>query len=469
MADKDLDGLSEEVPSDDDREAPQTSVHVEVGKDGLPLSVIQPSDEKPGKVSTEEEEEGGEEEENSEDKLLSVRTRRFATIMNMLNSLLGAGILSVPNTFVNTGIVLSIVLLIIMGVLSLIGTWMVLILAKKTGTKGLAEVAQAIMGKAGAYTLAVLNLLFLVTALIAYLVLGGDMLISWFALGGIDVTTMSKRPILILVYGLCLPIALSIPRNISFLKYFSTATVVCIIFFIIVMCYEAGYYVTKFGVATGVVYAKCDITMFSSLSIYCLTYSLPAVVLPAIRMYNPLTRKRKIASAAAIVLAFIFVAIPGVCGYLCFGKDTNSNIVKNFPDNDIVFIIVRVAFFIIVTCAYPMITQSVMAAWSQCIFQDDNPATLPTKRRIVIMIITHGIPMIISMFLPSAKPALGVSGALGGCLVDFVFPAALWIKQSGKPIRYYQNVLAIIFAVIGGLMAILATYQSVMDAIAAFK
>ena len=468
MADN-LDDLAEEAPSDHDHESPAPTHSVDVGKDGLPVDVIQPGDSSRDKLTREEEEEGREEEEKSEDRELAVRARRFATIMNMLNSLLGAGILSVPNTFVNTGIVLSLVLLLFMGAISLIGTWMVIILAKKTGTKGLAEVAQAILGKPGAYALAVLNLLFLVTALIAYLVLGGDMLISWFALGGIDVTTMKTRPILILVYGLCLPILLSLPRNISFLKYFSTTTVVCIIAFIIVMCYEAGYYVTKRGVASGVVYAKCDITMFSSLSIYCLTFSLPAVVLPAIRMYNPLTKKRKKATAATIVLAFIFVAIPGVCGYLCFGSETNSNIVKNFPDNDIVFICVRVAFFIIVTCAYPMITQSVMAAWSQIIFQDDNPATLPTKQRIITIIITHSIPMIISMFLPSAKPALGVSGALGGCLVDFVFPAVLWIRENGRPLSYYQNVLCILFAILGSAMAILATYQSVMDAIAAFK
>ena len=135
MADN-LDDLAEEAPSDHDHESPAPTHSVDVGKDGLPVDVIQPGDSSRDKLTREEEEEGREEEEKSEDRELAVRARRFATIMNMLNSLLGAGILSVPNTFVNTGIVLSLVLLLFMGAISLIGTWMVIILAKKTGTKG---------------------------------------------------------------------------------------------------------------------------------------------------------------------------------------------------------------------------------------------------------------------------------------------------------------------------------------------
>jgi hypothetical protein len=50
------------------------------------------------------------------------------------------------------------------------------------------------------------------------------MQVSWFALAGFPIDTTMKRALLILAYALCLPIALSLPRNISFLGYVSTAT-----------------------------------------------------------------------------------------------------------------------------------------------------------------------------------------------------------------------------------------------------
>lgn len=439
----------------------------EIGPDGLPLSVIQESDQLEP-VTTLEEEDAGEEEEHSEDRKLEVRTRRFATVMNLVNSLLGAGILSVPNSFVNIGWAFSLMLLLLMAVLSLAATYMVIILSKRTGTKGLSELAAHILGGWGANFLAVLNLLFLVTALIAYLILGSDSVISWFALAGIDMTPTFKRALLVFIYGL-LPGGLSIPRNISFLQYVSTATFCCIFFFFVVMIYKAIVMVGDNGVAPGVVAFKMDMSVFSSMSIVSLSFALPAVVLPAIKMYNPLTRKRKIVTNAAILLCFILVAIPGICGYLCFGEKTEGNVLKSFKDDDYLILVVRICFFIVVTCAYPMVAQSIMSAWSQVIYQDDNPIGLPTKKRAVVLLITNMIPLVLAMFLPEAKPALGVSGALGGCLVDFVFPSLIWLKSTKLPYSDWRNVLAAMLGIFGAVAAVISTYQAVLDAINSFK
>jgi hypothetical protein len=78
------------------------------------------------------------------------------------------------------------------------------------------------------------------------------------------------------------------------------------------------------------------------------------------------------------------------------------------------------------------------------------------------------IPLVIAMFLPNVRPAMGISGALGGCLVDFVFPAVLFIKNSKHGLMHYQNVLCIIFAVFGLAAALISTYQAIIDAISAF-
>ena len=63
---------------------------------------------------------------------------------------------------------------------------MVISLAYKTQTVGLAELTTKILGYWGALILTILNLLFLLTALVAYLVLAGDMITSWFDLAHID-------------------------------------------------------------------------------------------------------------------------------------------------------------------------------------------------------------------------------------------------------------------------------------------
>lgn len=108
---------------------------IQIGKDGLPINVIQSENISNGASQSNKHSKNGfnsndsidsssdQEIENNkssanidsenpaddskideENPPLIIRTKRFATIMNLLNSQLGAGILSVPSTFVNTGI-----------------------------------------------------------------------------------------------------------------------------------------------------------------------------------------------------------------------------------------------------------------------------------------------------------------------------------------------------------------------------
>ena len=466
-----------EHPMNTEDPSPSDGAKVVVGKDGLPINVIRedshekvPKPERKAKKRPEEEEE--EEKESESEQTGKVRTRRFATIMNLLNSMLGAGILSIPNTFVNTGFIPSVILLVIMSILSLLATDILITLASQTNTKGLGEVTFHILGKWGTLILTILNLIFLITALVAYLVLAGDMITSWFDLGGIDLSPLKWHAIMELIYGLCLPIALSIPRNIKFLQYFSTLTVICISFFVVSMAIKMGLYLKdNHQINPTAKIAKIDITLFSSLSIYGLSFALPAVVLPAIKLYNPLIRKRKIVSLWAVIIGFVLFVIPGVSGYIIFGDVTDGNILKNFESNDILIIICRACFFVVVSSAYPMVSQSVQGMWSQLIFHDDQPAQLPTAKRSVVLVITNIIPLLIAMFLPSAKPALSIGGALGGCLVDFTFPCVGYLvyHKGSHKWYYYKFLLVGLFAVFGVVSAVISTYQAIVDAIAAFS
>jgi amino acid permease len=308
-----------------------------------------------------------------------------------------------------------------------------------------------------------------VCALIAYLILGGDMLISWFALAGIAIDTLPKRALLVFVYALVLPVALSLPRDISFLGYVSTATVSCIVVYIAVMIYEAIVLVEGNGISPTARANKFDLDLFSTLAMFGMSFCLPCCVMPAIRTYNNQPRKRKIVTGVAMLTVAIFVLISGITGYALFGEEAEANVLKNFRDDDVLIVVVRAGFFIVVTCAYPIVLQTIQAAWSQVIYRNDYPAGLPGRSRAVVLAVSNAIPLGIAMFVPNAKAVLEVGGGLGGCLVDFVFPALLWIKESGRGWSDWRNALAILLAVFGLVCAVIATYLAIVGAIASFR
>lgn len=391
--------------------------------------------------------------------------------MNVLNSLLGAGILSVPQSMTYCGVVPSVIILIIVGILSHIGTVLTMKLAARKGATDLGDLTEIILGKAGSIAIGISSLLFCVSCMVGYLVICSNMINSWFDAGGIDISdALWKRFLCLVIYGCAFPMAFTLPRSIGFLGPFSMATFGCICFFIVSMIVKGIILIPKTDFeAVNVVVAKFDMGVFSAISIYGLAFALPVVILPIVKPYNPDQRKRSVISAVSVILCFLAVVIPGILGYLIFGKDTAGIILDNFESTDVLMILVRIGFFVVVSFSYPCIGQSVMGTWSQWIFGDVNQGALPTKKRIVVLALTNLIPLAIAIFLPNARPALSIGGAFGGCLVDFFFPALMWVVISKKKWFHWQNILCIIFAIFGLVCCVIATYQAIVDAINEYK
>ena len=315
----------------------------------------------------------------------------------------------------------------------------------------------------------IFNLIFLILALLTFIVLGTDMIISWFALAKVDVSKTLYRAIVVLVYAFVLPIPLTFLRNLSILSYFSTATVVFIFIFVVAMIIKGSIQLNKNKkIDSTCIMSKFGLSLFYAISIYVSVFSLPTVAPPILYEYNPNYHKRKLVTGIAIFFCFLFVVIPAIFTYLSFGEKTGKNVLNSFPDDDVLIVILRIFFFLIISFSYPIIAQAVMCSLSQLIYKNNYANSLPNNKRIIILIIANVIPLLIGMFLPQAKPAMGISGALGGCIVDFVFPPVLWVMYY-KPRCDVQTVLCIIFAVFGVVCAGISTYEGILDAIEEFK
>jgi amino acid permease len=398
----------------------------------------------------------------------SYHVKRFATIMNCLSSLFGAGILGVPHSMIFCGLIPSLILILIIAILSHIGTLLTFKLAINVNAETFPEIGSKILGKFGSIGIAICTLMYCLSSMIAYLVIGSNAILDWFRMGGIELGDIFwKRAIVVFLYSF-LPMGLLMPRNLGFLSLFTTITFGCICFFVVSLIIKTIMLFVREDQHPEITLANLDFNVFSSISIYAFAFALPVVVLPIVRPYNPDPHKRNLISFISMGLCFIVIALTGIFGYLLFGNETEGIVLDSFPQNDILMQIVKGSFFLIVTSAYACHGQNPMGIWSQFFFNDNNPTDLTTRRRMAVFGITVIPPLLLATCLPKAGPALSISGAFGGCIVDFFFPAVMWIKNSGKPYYNYQNILCILLAAFGIITAAIATYISILDAIAAF-
>ncbi|EAY18879.1 Transmembrane amino acid transporter protein [Trichomonas vaginalis G3] len=415
--------------------------------------------------------------ENSEASMSTVKVGEkpkyascFITMMNLLNTLVGAEILGIANSFTLCGLFVSIGLMVCTALLSYAASILVIRLQNFTGGQSINEIATKVMGKWGGTAVSVLTLCFTYSAQVAYLVIASETIEKWLLLLHADAwTTGWRRAIVVFGYAMVLPIALTIPKKMDFLNTASSIAILFLTVFACVMVYKAIVVLPKQGFNPTCESAIWGLNFFNALAIYAMIFALPAIVLPLLNPFDPSIKKRYFLMGSAFLTCFTIILVPSVCGYLMFGAYTEQIIFGSFDNKDILIQVVRATFFFVVNASFPVVGIAVVTDISALVYKVHNPADLDWKRRIICLLIADGPPLVLAMALPKVRPALEIGGAFGGCLTNFFFPPLLYIVQSKKKWYHPTNLLLLLFVTFGFVSSGIATYTAVEDCVHTFK
>ena len=392
----------------------------------------------------------------------------FGALMNLLNGILGSGLLTIASTMKSCGIIFSIILMLFICFLSYTATIILLKTQERTGANGLDELTKKTCGKISAYIMTCLILTFCVTAQISYLIIGSDMIKTFLSLGGYKMNNGFQRIVLVTIYSLSVPVMLTIPRKVSFLSYFSFATVICVIFFFIVMIIKAIMEFPVKGVSKDIKYFSFSIDIFRSISLYSMSFALPIIILPLVLPYKKSLSKRLGTTLLAISICFVLCVVTGLLGYLMFGENSKGDILLSFGEKDYLIICVKIGFLFVVTFSYPCVSMSVMPTYSYLFFKESKQYEMPIKKRMIVLLVSNSIPVIAAIFLPSILPALSIGGG-PGCIVDFFFPPFMALMTSKHKWYTPKNILYIIFALLGLFLGVISTYCGIVETIRSFR
>lgn len=390
----------------------------------------------------------------------------FGTVMNLLNTLIGAEILSISRSMRFCGLVVSVGLMTFTAILSYISTILTIRLQNLTHAESFYGLAKVLYGKSMTVVLSVLVLVFTYTCCVAYLIIAGNDIQSWLELlHHADWMEGWKRPIVMFIYSIFMPVVLTIPKKVKFLSVFSTFAIFSVFFFAIILVVKGFTDLAPKGIDPTVLTAKMNIHFFNAISVYSLMFALPAICLPLLRPVKPKLQYRYQIVGTSFFSCYLLVIVPGVIGYLLFGDATKDIILENFDNHDIIIQIVRFGFFIVVTTSYPIIALTIQTQLSVIIFKVPDPASLSNKKRALILLLTNFPPVLIAMVLPNIYPVISVGGSLGGCMTNFFFPAIFWLKITKQKMYHVSNLFCIFLAIFGLVSAVIATYQGIELAI----
>jgi amino acid permease len=395
------------------------------------------------------------------------RIGRTATFFNLINTLIGAGIVSVPSTFTATGVGPTVLLLVLSCFLCCVAGIIILGLQKDLNCNGINEIAFRVLGKWGMNVVSVCLIIFCFSCTISYLIIGGNQLKSWISLANVDMNGTWKWALIVIIYLCVLPGAMTFPRHLSCLSHMAIPSVLGCVLFVIALIIKGCQLLPKSGYPPKSVSGiNLDMGLFTAFGVHALTFNLQIVMGPIIAPYNPSVQKRSRVLGYTFLAAFFIIAIPGLIGYLLFGSETKSDILTSFDDDDVLIIFVRIGLFISVSASYPAIVLSIVGSIGQMIWNESIPETMLTRHRLILIPIVNIVNVVLAVFLPNIKPILGVGGSLGGCLVGFALPSLCRLITREGPLMTVKNIGHIIMFIFGIAAACICTYSSIVDAIA---
>jgi amino acid permease len=364
-----------------------------------------------------------------------------SSIINLVKSAVGAGILGVPYVFGQMGLALGAGALVLTAIIQTFALHLLALAALQAHNKGqdasfpsLSQIAFGGRKHANAVT-SVSVILVAWMAAVAYMIIIGDLVPEVAEYLEIENRSFKSRGFWITGIGFAIELPLSFLPNVDSLKFSSMIGTIGIMYVVITICLLAGGIVavppaahpatmwppppSAYTSRTGIV---------ESLPIFIVAFgcakNVPAV---ALELKENTVRRVDAVLISTIAICTVFYMVVGVCGSLALGASVQGNALKSFPNEPgttggLVSLFGRVAVVVNVMGTVPLCMHPLKEVTCLMFFgKVPSQLTFPTRASVTlsIFITIYGMAMLI----PDLDKVLSLMGSTAEMLVGFSLPA----------------------------------------------
>ncbi|RNF27205.1 putative amino acid transporter [Trypanosoma conorhini] len=350
----------------------------------------------------------------------------LATTFNLASATLGGGVISLAAAFQMSGVVSSIILLVLVTACTVYSVGLMMQAVELTGYASDAQLSRKLFGRGWDYFTVSLTWLFTFGTCVGYVIATGRLMEPvlsapslpefWRSLAGNRVATSA-----IWFVGM---FSLSLPKEINSLRYASAAGVLFICFFIVCVVVHS----VRNGFRGGKL--RDDIVMFKTgngaiegLSIFMFSYlcHMNCFSIYA-EMHKPSAKRMTLHTACSMTLCCIAYIAAGFFGYADFGAQVTDTVLVFYDVRGDVMMAVAYAGILFKLCVgFSLCMQPARDCCYYIIGWDVN--TVPVWRNCLFCGAMALGALLLGLFIPVLNTVFGLLGSLCGGILGFCLPA----------------------------------------------